>query len=89
SKPAWNAFEGKYRLKYEEAPNRYSALGYDCMNLIFTALENGDKNDLMKKLHDIHNFEGLLYNISTNIDNRNEYLIPIMTINQGKFVRVK
>jgi len=87
----WKTFSAAYRSRYNDAPNRIAAMGYDAAQLIIkTVSETGgaDTGKLKKALSSVQDYSGLSGKISFDPQTGANEGIVIMKVTETGFMRV-
>ncbi|KMQ52352.1 Branched-chain amino acid ABC transporter, amino acid-binding protein [Chitinispirillum alkaliphilum] len=86
----WKSFERAYKRRYNEEPNRVSAMGFDAAQLVIRAVNEsgGNFNRLKNSLSNITNFQGLAGTVSFNSECGANQEAVIMRIVEDGFIRV-
>ena len=86
-------YVAKYRSKFNEEPDIWSALGYDCFNIINNATSDSlgeiKIDGIKNKLYSLRNYPGVSGN--TTFDKNGDVVKPInfMTVSKGNFILIK
>jgi len=88
----WKSFDAAYRARYNSAPNRIAALGYDAAQLVIKAVEEtggGDPAKLKKALSGVQNYSGLSGKVTFDAHTGANSEAVIMKVTETGFMRVQ
>ena len=87
----YREFRDGFRRKMTASPGRMSAFGYDVMNLIIEAVENGNvtRTDLISYLNNVENFQGMKNKITLRNSNRVNSEVNIIRFIDGNLEKLE
>jgi len=88
----WKKFDAAYRARYNSAPNRVAALGYDAAQLVIKAVDEAggaDPAKLKKALGGVQNYSGLSGKITFDANTGANSEAVIMKVTETGFMRVQ
>ncbi len=90
-RPEVRYFVETYKLSFNEAPDRYSGMGYDACNIIIKIIEEGarTRDEIKSELSRINNYPGVTGTLSFNKNREAERDFVIFQIKNGKIEIIK
>ncbi len=84
-------FSEKFRSLFDSEPNVFSALSYDGVMMIAEVLKSkaNNKNEIKKGLLELHDFPGVMGNLSVTEDRNIKFPLRIVKLENGEFTNAE